>query len=75
MSWGYGPDPDYSVHRIRQCTVATVAGNHDLAVGTGRIPSNWGNFARTPALCMRERVGAESLTWLAGLADCVRGVQ
>jgi diadenosine tetraphosphatase ApaH/serine/threonine PP2A family protein phosphatase len=64
---GYGPDPADVIALLRERSAVMVAGNHDLAVGTGQGLDVFNPVARDAAMTHREWLSAEQRDFLAGL--------
>jgi len=70
---GYGPDPAYCVRRLRELNVVTVAGNHDTAIGAGRIPAAWRRVARATAEWTQGCLDEAARKWLSQLPTTWEG--
>lgn len=70
---GYGPEPEKSAVRIRECAAVTLAGNHDDAVAGRLDPSDFIDLAADAVARHREALSPESLIWLKSLPYVFKG--
>ena len=64
---GYGPEPEEVVRALRQHGVASVMGNHELALVSRSYHQRMQESARISLNLTRELLSADSLKWLAQL--------
>ena len=64
---GYGPDPGPCVDLVREHCAASLMGNHDEAVATGRSLSMLPKAGKAAVELHREWLSDDHLAWLQGL--------
>ena len=69
---GYGPDPADVIALLRERGAVLVAGNHDLAVATGKGLDVFNAIAAEAAMMHRAWLGAEERDFLAALPTVER---
>jgi predicted phosphodiesterase len=64
---GYGPNPQEVVQRVRERSILSVVGNHEMGVLSDRSLSWFNPKTRANVLRMREMLSADSMAFLATL--------
>ncbi len=64
---GYGPAPAETLERIRTCSAAVIAGNHDAAVSGAISAEDFIDLAGDAVVRHREALSAEQMDWLKKL--------
>jgi diadenosine tetraphosphatase ApaH/serine/threonine PP2A family protein phosphatase len=64
---GYGADPDACVELIRERSIPSIMGNHDMAVAGDLTIDDFNDIAKTGVQWSRERLSKEQSEYLRGL--------